>query len=711
MRAPAAREQPLPRAPLLPVSSPCPERPCCPRTATALRAPSAREQLLPQRAPSSGLCLQGSRPSALRVAPCCSPRIALCCSARCALLQPARRALLPCASRPAAAHASRPTAARASRSAAPHVMPCCSPRVTPCCPVRRALLQPVRRALLPCTVRALLPAPPSLSRPPATTAAARANAAAGGGAAGSAGGAAGTAGAGGAGGAAGSTGGAGGAGPTTDRHCVSWPLSRQLQRLRVDSSGHCLSRTTLPLSSFLCVTCCVEATALDSSESAAAPRASESAAALGARESADVLGASASTATGPASAEALHTFMLVSGTSHCFFCDYTTVTPLTALVPVSLAGPTRGPVVSRASTVLPCPAVPSGSLSGLHLPAFSPNLLSNAVLPDEWPGSGLYTLTTASAQVAESSQVAASSRVSAFGQLAASCSCRHELPRSPAPPCLSCVEGRQRAAPHSSEFPPTTTPLAAELGGAGSGGAGVGAAEPGGATSGAVEPGVSPAAASRREPLSPQELQEWFARRWRRAAGAGASSTVEGAGAAGPGAAGSAGTPGAGAPEGVGAETTAVCPGGGSTTGAAGGPAAGGVGGAGVVAEGAGAVPAESGVAARPRPYFVPLLQQVLGLSSPVECPQPVQSQSLLEPSSPLPAPSPYTGPTGGLAERREPASRSGGHPGHIPLPRPSPLLPRLSLTLTCPTPVRWPLLSGSWTTSSPCFMPAPARR
>ncbi|CAI7880468.1 unnamed protein product [Closterium sp. NIES-54] len=197
-----------------------------------------------------------------------------------------------------------------------------------------------------------------------------------------------------------------------------------------------------------------------------------------------------------------------------------------------------------------------------------------------------------------------------------------------------------------------TVPGAAELGGAGSRGAGSGAAEPGGATSGAVGPRVSPATASRREPLSPQELREWFARRWRHAAGAGASSTVEGAGAAGPGVAGSAGTPGAGAPEGVGAETTAVCPGGGSTTGAAGG-----VGGAGVVAEGAGAVPAESGVAARPRPYFVPLLQQVLGLSPPVECPQPVQSQSLLEPSSPLPAPSPYSGPTGGLAERREPAS------------------------------------------------------
>ncbi|CAI7897663.1 unnamed protein product [Closterium sp. NIES-54] len=202
-------------------------------------------------------------------------------------------------------------------------------------------------------------------------------------------------------------------------------------------------------------------------------------------------------------------------------------------------------------------------------------------------------------------------------------------------------------------------PGGAVPGDAGSGGAGSGAAEPGGAPSGgagsgAAGPGVSPTAASRREPLSPQELREWFARRWRRAAesggaagaGAGASSTVEGAGAAGPGAAGPAGPPGAGAAEGVGAEPTAV------------GPTAGGVGGPGTVAEGAGAVPAESGAAARPRPYFVPLLQQVLGLSPPVEGPPPAQSRSLLEPSSPLPAPSPYTGPTGGLAERREPASR-----------------------------------------------------
>ncbi|CAI7763981.1 unnamed protein product [Closterium sp. NIES-53] len=33
------------------------------------------------------------------------------------------------------------------------------------------------------------------------------------------------------------------------------------------------------------------------------------------------------------------------------------------------------------------------------------------------------------------------------------------LPRSLVPPCLPCVEGRQRAAPHSSLFPPTTAPL------------------------------------------------------------------------------------------------------------------------------------------------------------------------------------------------------------------------------------------------------------
>ncbi|CAI7792597.1 unnamed protein product, partial [Closterium sp. NIES-53] len=83
--------------------------------------------------------------------------------------------------------------------------------------------------------------------------------------------------------------------------------------------------------------------------------------------------------------------------------------------------------------------------------------------------------------------------------------------------------------------------------------------------------------------------------------------------------------------------TTAGGPAGGTPGTAGGSRAAGGAAGAGAPAGGTGAVPALSGVAARPRPYFVPLLEQ---------------------PTSPLPAPSPYSGPTGGLAERREPASR-----------------------------------------------------
>ncbi|CAI7741013.1 unnamed protein product [Closterium sp. NIES-53] len=117
---------------------------------------------------------------------------------------------------------------------------------------------------------------------------------------------------------------------------------------------------------------------------AAALGASESATALGASKSAAALGASASTATGPTSAEALHTFTLESSTTRCFFCDRTTVTLLTAHVPVSLVDPSKGPIVAYASTVLPCPAAPSGSLAGLHLPSFTTNLVSNAVLQDQF---------------------------------------------------------------------------------------------------------------------------------------------------------------------------------------------------------------------------------------------------------------------------------------------------------------------------------------
>ncbi|CAI7832921.1 unnamed protein product, partial [Closterium sp. NIES-53] len=165
-----------------------------------------------------------------------------------------------------------------------------------------------------------------------------------------------------------------------------------------------------------------------------------------------------------------------------------------------------------------------------------------------------------------------------------------------------------------------------------------------------------------------------------RTGGAGAAGTGGAAAAAGVGAAGVSGATGTGAAGGLGAGVSTDA----GTSAGVGGCAvgAGGAAAAGAAAEGTGAVPAGSG-AARPRPYFVPLLEQVLGLplsigpTPPLECPQPVQSQSQLQPVSPLPAPSPYTGPTGGLAERRAPASRPAS-PAHTartsrrtPRPRP----------------------------------------
>ncbi|CAI7874901.1 unnamed protein product [Closterium sp. NIES-54] len=193
-------------------------------------------------------------------------------------------------------------------------------------------------------------------------------------------------------------------------------------------------------------------------------------------------------------------------------------TPL-APVPVRLADPSGGQVVARSSTILPCPAVPSGSLTGLHLPSFSTNLVSTAALQDAMvttttpggqrvsictctrtgrhlatftrrPGSNLCTLATEPPHVAESAQVSAS------GQVAASSLCclllhqtllwHHRLghpslprlrgmhsrflvsglprslpplPPSLAPPCFPYVKGWQRTAPHFSSFPLTTAPL------------------------------------------------------------------------------------------------------------------------------------------------------------------------------------------------------------------------------------------------------------
>ncbi|CAI7751405.1 unnamed protein product, partial [Closterium sp. NIES-54] len=120
--------------------------------------------------------------------------------------------------------------------------------------------------------------------------------------------------------------------------------------------------------------------------------------------------------------------------------DRTTLTPLSRPVAVSLADPSGGPVLSRFSTVLPCPAAPSGTLSGLYLPSFSTNLVSGAALQDagvhqfapagqrvthctealtgrhlatftRTPGSSLYTLTTKSPPVPASGRVPLSGQV------------------------------------------------------------------------------------------------------------------------------------------------------------------------------------------------------------------------------------------------------------------------------------------------------------
>ncbi|CAI7807371.1 unnamed protein product [Closterium sp. NIES-53] len=169
---------------------------------------------------------------------------------------------------------------------------------------------------------------------------------------------------------------------------------------------------------------------------------------------------------GTAPAEDLHTFTLDSG----------------------------GPVLARSSTVLPCPAVPFGSLSGLQLPSFSMNLVSTTALQDAMvttttpgdqrvsictctrtgrhlatftrqPGSSLYTFTTEPPQTLLWHY--------RLGHPSLPCLCgMHShllvsglprsvppLPPSPAPPCLPCVKGWQPAAPQSSSTPPTIAPL------------------------------------------------------------------------------------------------------------------------------------------------------------------------------------------------------------------------------------------------------------
>ncbi|CAI7807527.1 unnamed protein product [Closterium sp. NIES-53] len=263
-------------------------------------------------------------------------------------------------------------------------------------------------------------------------------------------------------------------------------------------------------------------------------------------------------------------------------------------------------------------------------------------------------------------------------------------PQGPAPSGVSQVDPLPSTVPVQVAVVSDAAPSAAsggaasggaEPGGAGSEGAGSGGVEPEGAESEGAESGGDeprgaalsggPTSASPR--LSSQQLREWLVQRAHRHSGA------PGAGGTGDPGAGGTATTGHGGARTVGAGATGTggvgCVGAGDPTepGAAGAGGAGagvaGVGGAsagGAGTTGAGAVDPGAGGAGgtvRPRPYFVPLLQQVLGVPSstdlppPFLCPPPDQPQPPLQPASPLPVPSPYTEQSGGLTEQREPVS------------------------------------------------------
>ncbi|CAI7927896.1 unnamed protein product [Closterium sp. NIES-54] len=261
-------------------------------------------------------------------------------------------------------------------------------------------------------------------------------------------------------------------------------------------------------------------------------------------------------------------------------------------------------------------------------------------------------------------------------------------------------------------------PVRVEPGGVDSGGAASRGAEPA-----CAECGGSLGVPLRREPFSPQRLREWYTRRCRRTT----SATI--AGAAGPG---GVRTGGAGARRGAnGARATAAAAGGtasaGAVGGAAGARAAGGATRAGADggAAGAGATGGAAGAGVAGDVLLVLELLEVLlvlvrqeevlvlglppspGPPPPLLSPQLVLSRSLLQPSSPLPGPSPYCGPTRGLTERREHESRPvspvshaaslirTARAGHVLRPRPPPVPSTHSITLRPSTaPQRIPLPS-----------------
>ncbi|CAI7822449.1 unnamed protein product, partial [Closterium sp. NIES-53] len=254
-------------------------------------------------------------------------------------------------------------------------------------------------------------------------------------------------------------------------------------------------------------------------------------------------------------------------------------------------------------------------------------------------------------------------------------------------------------------------PGGAAFGGAASGGAEPACAEPGGAESGGESPEGSATAFPRspwsshlrpRVPLTSQQLHDWYGRRQRRTSAPQGSTTggssagvagpkgarTEGTGAAGAGGVVTEGTGAAGA-GGVVTEGTGAAVGGGAAEGTG---AAGGAG-----ATGAGGTAQQRLFFAPPSPSSQPppdsALRQVLSLPSSTGLP--------LQRGSPLPAPSPYTEQTRGLAERHELASR--------------PVSPvRSGRSGRCVPPQRQPAVSGSHLvvrrpSSPPLHVPLPS--
>ncbi|CAI7861442.1 unnamed protein product [Closterium sp. NIES-53] len=226
------------------------------------------------------------------------------------------------------------------------------------------------------------------------------------------------------------------------------------------------------------------------------------------------VGTCVDTSPGAAPEDASLYLTLDSRASHCFFRDRTTLTSLPTQVSVALADPTSGPVTAHYTTTLPCPAVPSGCLTGFHVLSFSRNLVGvRPLLVNKWVCglSLLARLQAAAAAAVAAAAVATAAAAAAVAAAAAAtapdpyhcpssvsalCSCRslahptvlwhhrmgHSsishlcaissqrlvlglprvlplLPPSLAPPCGPSVEGRLRATPHSSSLCPATKPF------------------------------------------------------------------------------------------------------------------------------------------------------------------------------------------------------------------------------------------------------------